>query len=83
MQQWFEQEKSEILNDTSVENFHKIRKPYKKPEMSLIVKMFTVEVETVTGQYVCVSGNCSTLGNWNVNGAFVLTNTNVKRVKDK
>lgn len=82
MQQWFEQEKSDILNETPVEKLP-LHKPLKKTKMPSIVKTFSVEAETVTGQHIFVSGNCSTLGNWKVNDAFMLTNTNVKCVKDK
>lgn len=51
--------------------------------MSSILKTFTVEAATTAGQYICVSGNCYSLGNWEVNKALVLLNTNLTRVKNK
>lgn len=47
------------------------------------LKTFNVEAETTAGQHICVSGNCPTLGNWEVNSAFVLTNSNVTHIRNK
>lgn len=69
MQQWFELDQSKT--DLLIGKLHKIP----KNDMPLL-KTFTVEAETKTGQHICVSGNCSTLGNCEVNDALVLTNTN-------
>lgn len=48
-----------------------------------LLKTFTVEAETIPGQHICISGNCTTLGNWEVNDALVLTNTNLIRTRNK
>lgn len=87
MQQWFEQDQintnklhsSEHLPDTKSHTLSRSFKNMDKP----ILKTFTVEAETITGQYICVSGNCSTLGDWDPNKAFVLNNTNVIRIRKK
>lgn len=84
MQQWWEQEESNNVNSLSptVEKKHKISKLLKETKMP-VLKTFTVEADTIAGQKMCVSGNCTTLGNWEVKEAFVLTNTNVTCVKNK
>lgn len=76
MQQWFEQEQPSTNNSIipPAEKFHSIPKSTKITTMPLL-KTFSVEAEALNGQYICVSGNCPTLGNWKVNDAFVLTNT--------
>lgn len=81
MQQWFQQ-KPHNNNLKAHKKVHKLPKSSKEKNM-VILKTFSVEAETVTGQYICISGNCSTLGNWKINDAFVLTNTNITRVKNK
>lgn len=48
-----------------------------------LLKTFIVEAETLKGQYICVTGNCPTLGNWEVNEAFVLSKTNESSIKHK
>jgi len=81
MQQWFEQDiKQAQSSDTK---FHTVPRSSKEMDKLLILKTFTVEAETITGQHICVSGNCPTLGNWEVNKAFVLNNTNVIRIRKK
>lgn len=83
MQQWFVQKKSYTYNyKIPVIKQHKPLKLLKKKNM-VVLKTFTVEADTLAGQYICVTGNCSTLGNWEVNNAFVLTNTNVTHIKNK
>ncbi|XP_025192312.1 glycerophosphocholine phosphodiesterase GPCPD1-like isoform X1 [Melanaphis sacchari] len=79
MQQWFEQDQTSAKNSSDIK-FHSVPKSSNEMEKS-ILKTFTVEAETITGQYICVSGNCSTLGDWEVNKAFVLSNTNVIRIR--
>lgn len=76
MQQCFELDQSKT--DSLMEKLHKIP----QNEMSLF-KTFTVEADTKIGQHICVSGNCSSLGNWEVNDAFVLTNTNLTHTRDE
>ncbi|XP_050426352.1 glycerophosphocholine phosphodiesterase GPCPD1 [Adelges cooleyi] len=49
---------------------------------SLKENTFTVEAETTVGQQICVSGNCDALGNWSVNEAVVLTNTQMTRERN-
>lgn len=84
MQQWFEQKKSYTYNSKvpKVKKQHRTVKLSKKNNM-VILKTFTVEAETLPGQHICVSGNCSALGNWDVNNPFVLTNTNLTHIKNK
>lgn len=83
MQQWFEQELSfDSSLDPIAEKLHMAHNSKKENEMGLL-KIFTVEAETKPGQQVCVSGNCSILGNWEINDAFVLTNTNSTVMKNK
>lgn len=74
MQQWFE--KDQPL-DQSIKKFGKLigETPESTTTMP-ILKTFFVGAETKPGQSVCVSGNCPTLGNWEVKNAFVLTKTN-------
>jgi len=84
MQQWFEQDETNSKQEQSLDtNFHAVPRSSKEMDKLLILKTFTVEAETITGQHICVSGNCSTLGNWEVNKAFVLNNTNVIRIRKK
>jgi len=83
MQQWFEEDQTSTNHlHSSDTKFHKIPRPSKELKM-LILKTFTVEAETITGQYICVSGNCPVLGNWEANKALVLNNTNVIRIRKK
>ncbi|XP_015371225.1 PREDICTED: glycerophosphocholine phosphodiesterase GPCPD1-like [Diuraphis noxia] len=82
MQQWFEQDQTNIKQvQSSDTKFHSVSRSPKEMDKLLILKTFTVEAETITGQHICVSGNCPTLGNWEVNKAFVLNNTNVIRIR--
>lgn len=75
MQQCFE------LDQSKTDSLIKL---YKIPQNKMsLLKTFTVEAETKIGQHICVSGNCSTLGNWEVNDAFVLTNTNLTHTKNE
>jgi len=84
MQQWFEQEQTNAKEvHSSDTKSHAVPKSSKEMDKLLILKTFTVEAETITGQYICVSGNCSVLGNWEANKAFVLNNTNVIRIRKK
>lgn len=82
MQQWFEEE--HINSDSSLRHpiVEKIPKLKKKTEM-MVLKTFIVEAETRPGQQVCVVGNCQSLGNWEINDAFVLTNTNLTITKNE
>lgn len=81
MQQWFEQDQLNAKHSSDTK-LHSVPRSSKEMDKS-ILKTFTVEAETITGQYICVSGNCSTLGDWEVNKAFVLNNTNVIRIRKK
>lgn len=84
MQQWFEQKESYSTSSIipPAEKFE--RAPYSLGENKMpLLKTFIVEAETLKGQYICVSGNCPTLGNWNVNEAFVLSKTNESSIKHK
>jgi len=82
MQQWFIQDKSKPNNLLSEKIHKKVKSVQQGTNMSLL-KTFTVEVETLPNQYICVSGNCLSLGNWEVNDALVLTNTNSTRVENE
>lgn len=81
MQQWFVQD-TPNANVSRLVSFHDTLKSSKGNEPPLL-KIFNVEAETTHGQHICVSGNCTTLGNWEVSSAFVLTNSNATRVRDK
>lgn len=86
MQQFFEQEQiySDISLRPTVEKLHTaIPNSKKKTNKMLLLKTFTVEAETRPGQRVFVSGNCSVLGNWEINDAFLLANTNLTHTKNK
>lgn len=76
MQQWFELNESKT--DSLIGKLHKIPKNYLP-----LFKTFNVKAETKTGQHICVSGNCSTLGNWEVNDALVLTDTKITYTRNE
>lgn len=82
MQQWFEKDKHNITSSIHSPK-EIISDKLKLPKGMIVLKTFTVEAESIPGQYICVSGNCSSLGNWEVNEAFVLTNTNLSHKKNK
>ncbi|XP_060846937.1 LOW QUALITY PROTEIN: glycerophosphocholine phosphodiesterase GPCPD1-like [Rhopalosiphum padi] len=81
MQQWFEQDQIDAKQSSDTKSRSDSVPRSSKEMEKTILKTFTVEAETITGQYICVSGNCSTLGDWEVNKAFVLNNTNVIRIR--
>lgn len=81
MQQWFEQDHH--TNNPTLKSREKLKKLLKPPKAMTLLKTFTVEAEAIPGQHICVSGNCLTLGNWEVSDAFVLTNTNLTHTKNK
>lgn len=81
MQMWFEQDNLRIDNSKQVKHFHKKLKS-KGNRMSFL-KTFNVEAETTDGQCICVTGNCTTLGNWEVNSAVILSNSHVTCIKNK
>jgi len=83
MQQWFEQDQIDAKQSSDTKSRSDSVPRSSKEMEKTILKTFTVEAETITGQYICVSGNCSTLGDWEVNKAFVLNNTNVIRIRKK
>lgn len=84
MQQWFLEDQSETNNLPSEKVIDKKVKSLRTQEADMtLLKTFTVEAETRPSQYICVSGNCSSLGNWEVNDSLVLTNTNSMRVENK
>jgi hypothetical protein len=83
MQQWFEQDQIDAKQSSDTKSRSDSVSRSSKEMEKTILKTFTVEAETITGQYICVSGNCSTLGDWEVNKAFVLNNTNVIRIRKK
>jgi len=82
MQQWFLHDQSST-NNIPREKIYKKVKPVKTETNMSLLKTFTVEAETQLNQHICVSGNCSSLGNWKVSDALVLTNTNLTRVENK
>lgn len=84
MQQWFEQKESYSTTSTTppADKFQSVPNILSENKMPLL-KTFIVEAETLKGQYICVSGNCPTLGNWKVNEAFVLSKTNESSIKHK
>lgn len=84
MQQWFEEDTPRITYRPKLVNhsFKKKLKPSKGKNMSLL-KTFNVAAETTVGQNICVTGSCSVLGNWDVNSALVLTNSNVTHIRNK
>lgn len=81
MQQWFEEDQHS--NNPILKSSEKLKIKLKPPQAMTLLKTFTVEAKAIPGQHICVSGNCLTLGNWEVSDAFVLTNTNLSHTKNK
>lgn len=81
MQQWFEQDQH--ISNPILKSAEKIKNKSNSSKTMVMLKTFTVEAEAIPGQHICVSGNCPTLGNWEVNDAFVLTDTNLTHIRNK